>query len=67
MNAEPATGRQRALVAVPDGGAWFDAARWFAFWEAVRWAEASWKAQNTAAWQLGWTGRWLQRDADDGR
>ena len=44
-----------------------DAARWLAAREAERWAEATWKAQNVAAWQLGWVGRWLQRDADDGR
>jgi hypothetical protein len=48
-------------------GVWVDAARWLAFWEAARWAEATWKAQNVAAWQLAKVGRWLQRDGDDGQ
>jgi hypothetical protein len=61
--------RQARLVGATDSGAaaWVDAARWLAWWEATRWAEASWKAQNVAAWQLAKVGRWLQRDADDGR
>ena len=49
------------------GTAWVDAARWLTAWEATRWAEATWKAQNVAAWQLAKVGRWLQRDADDAR
>ena len=57
--------RQAGLVG--GRGAWVDAARWLAFWEAAHWAEATWKAQNVAAWQLAKVGRWMQRDADDHR
>ena len=61
--------RQAGLVGAGGGGlgAWVDAARWLASWEAARWAEATWKAQNVAAWQLAKVGRWMQRDADDHR
>jgi hypothetical protein len=48
-------------------GAWVDAARWLSWWEAARWAKASWQVQNTAAWQLGKVDRWMMREADDHR
>jgi hypothetical protein len=44
-----------------------DAAVWLAWLEAERWEQASWEVQGQAAWQLARVGRWLQRDADDGR
>jgi hypothetical protein len=56
--------RQAGLVGA---GAWVDAARWLAWWEAEHWERTSWQVQATAAWQLAKVGRFLQRDADDGR
>ena len=63
MSGAKATGH---LPTIP-AGTWLDAARWLALGEAIRWATASWQAQATASWQLAKVGRFLQRDADDGR
>jgi hypothetical protein len=61
--------RQAGLVGAGGGsrGAWVDAARWLAWWEAARWARSSWEVQNAAGWQLAKVGRWMMRDADDHR
>jgi hypothetical protein len=61
--------RQVGLVGAAGGGrgAWVDAARWLAWWEAARWERSSWAEQNMAAFQLAKVGRWMMREAHDHR